>query len=295
MSQRGRRMDPAQKKARRQKQIAVGGAVLLVVLGAFEVPKVLKHGKAPATAATTTTTSTTPVAAGATPAGSAVAPTPVSAAVPAAQVALPDEAPASASNGQLVSFSLFKSKDPFKQQLVAEPAARSGAATPPPATTSTGSTPVESPPSQTSPAQTTPPVTPPVETEPVSTSPTETTPTETTPTETTPTETTSPPASTTTTQVQPPPPPPKAVSGKIEVNGVAEDVTIGDGFPKAQPLFRLVSIKDGVARVGIAGGTLQGSSQTVPLVQGKTLTLMNTADGMRYVLRLVSVAYTAGS
>jgi hypothetical protein len=133
-------------------------------------------------------------------------------------------------------------------------------------------------------------VTPPVETSPV-----ETTPTETSETGTTPTETTSPPTTSPPTKTLPPPPPPKPISAKIAVNGVAEDVTIGDPFPKAQPLFRLVSIKDGVAQVGISGGTLQGSSQTVPLVQGKDLTLMNTADGMRYVLRLVSVAYVAGS
>ena len=45
MSKRGRKENPAQKKARKQKQIAIGGAVLLVLLGAFEVPKLMKHGK----------------------------------------------------------------------------------------------------------------------------------------------------------------------------------------------------------------------------------------------------------
>jgi hypothetical protein len=71
---------------------------------------------------------------------------------------------------------------------------------------------------------------------------------------------------------------------------VAEKVKVGDAFPAANPVFRLVSIKDGVAQVGIAGGSLQGGSQTVPLEKGKTVTLMNTADGTRYVLKLVSVA-----
>jgi hypothetical protein len=293
MSPRGRKDTPAQKKARRQKQIAIGGAVLLVVLGAFEVPKLLKHGK-PASAPTASSAAPadgTASAPGAAPAASPA--TPVSAAVPAVPATLPDESRPTASTGQLVSFSLFKSKDPFRQQLVSKTSSGSSSGsgtTPPPSASPPASGGSSAPPVSTSPA---PVETSPVETSPVSTAPVETTPTETGPTETTGPPTTSPPTTSPPTTTLPPPPPPKPISAKIEVNGVAEDVTIGDAFPKAQPLFRLVSIKDGVARVGISGGTLQGSTQTVPLVQGKTLTLMNTADGMRYVLKLVSVAYVA--
>jgi len=68
------------------------------------------------------------------------------------------------------------------------------------------------------------------------------------------------------------------------------EVKVDGTFPAAQPLFKLVSLKDGVARIGIAGGMLQGSSQTVALPVGKSVTLMNTADGMRYVVKLVSVS-----
>jgi hypothetical protein len=304
MSPRGRKDTPAQKKARRQKQIAIGGAVLLVVLGAWEVPKVLKHGKS--ASAVTTTASATPPDGSAS--GSDVAPaantaTPVSAAVPAVSAKLPDESGPTASTGQLVSFSVFRSKDPFKQQLVEDAGSGSSSgsgttsppSTSPPASGGSSAPPVSTSPApvETSPVDTTPVDPTPVGTTPVDTTPVGTTPVETTPTETGPTETTSPPSTSPPTTTLPPPPPPKPISAKIEVNGVAEDVTIGDAFPKAQPLFRLISIKDGVARVGISGGTLQGSSQTVPLVQGKTLTLMNTADGMRYVLKLVSVAYVA--
>ena len=43
-------------------------------------------------------------------------------------------------------------------------------------------------------------------------------------------------------------------------------------------------------KVGIAGGTLTGGSQTVTLKKGKKVTLVNTADGTRYELVLVSLA-----
>ncbi len=54
-------------------------------------------------------------------------------------------------------------------------------------------------------------------------------------------------------------------------------------------MFVLVSLTKTSARIGIAGGSLQGGG-TATLKKGKTLTLMNTSDGTKYVLRLVSVA-----
>ena len=44
------------------------------------------------------------------------------------------------------------------------------------------------------------------------------------------------------------------------------------------------------AKVGIAGGSIQGSRQTVTLKKNTPVTLMNTADGTRYVLRLLAVS-----
>ena len=41
---------------------------------------------------------------------------------------------------------------------------------------------------------------------------------------------------------------------------------------------------------GCAGGSLENGAPTVTLTRNKALTLMNTADGTRYVLRLVSVS-----
>jgi hypothetical protein len=84
-------------------------------------------------------------------------------------------------------------------------------------------------------------------------------------------------------------PPAKPTSALISVNGAGETVSVGAQFPASSPVFVLVSLKRSSARIAIAGGTLQGGG-TVTLKKGRPLTLMNTADGTRYVLRLVSVS-----
>lgn len=80
-----------------------------------------------------------------------------------------------------------------------------------------------------------------------------------------------------------------AGSAVISVNGVQETVARGGEFPADSPVFRLVKVAGGEARIGIAGGALASGSPTVTLRKGKAVTLVNTADGTRYELRLVSV------
>jgi hypothetical protein len=80
-----------------------------------------------------------------------------------------------------------------------------------------------------------------------------------------------------------------AGSAVISVNGVQETVAAGGEFPKESPVFRLVKVVGGEARIGIAGGALASGSPTVTLHKGKAVTLVNTADGTRYELKLVSV------
>jgi hypothetical protein len=80
-----------------------------------------------------------------------------------------------------------------------------------------------------------------------------------------------------------------AGSAVISVNGVQETVSAGGEFPKDSPVFRLVKVVGGEARIGIAGGALASGSPTVTLRKGKAVTLVNTADGTRYELKLVSV------
>ena len=76
----------------------------------------------------------------------------------------------------------------------------------------------------------------------------------------------------------------------ISVNGVVGLVKVGAGFPQTQPIFQLVSLTRTSAKITIAGGTLEGGAPTVTLTKGKQLTLMNTADGSRYALKLLATA-----
>jgi hypothetical protein len=85
-------------------------------------------------------------------------------------------------------------------------------------------------------------------------------------------------------------PPAKLTSATISVNGVSEAVQVGGQFPASNPTFVLVSVTRTTAKVAVAGGSIQGGQQTVTLKKSSPVTLMNTADGTRYVLRLLAVA-----
>jgi hypothetical protein len=119
--------DAAKAKAEKQKKIAIGLIVVLALAGAYAVHTVmgLNSGGAsaskPQVASTTDTTGSAPVAAPATPsalpaAPSLSAPLPTDTTAtnnPAGSSQLIDAVQASAGKGQLQSFSLFESKDPF--------------------------------------------------------------------------------------------------------------------------------------------------------------------------------------
>ncbi len=80
-----------------------------------------------------------------------------------------------------------------------------------------------------------------------------------------------------------------ASSATISVNGSPQTVRVGRSFPSSDPVFKLVSLTGTTANVGIAGGSLENGAATVALKKGKPLTLLNTADGKRYVLRLLAI------
>ncbi len=88
----------------------------------------------------------------------------------------------------------------------------------------------------------------------------------------------------------PPAPSPAGSSAKISVNGEAETVAVSGNFPESDPVFVLVALTRTTAKIGIAGGSLASGDQTVTLTKGKKVTLMNTADGTRYELVLLSVS-----
>ena len=93
----------------------------------------------------------------------------------------------------------------------------------------------------------------------------------------------------------PPPPaprvaPPPPNSAVITVNGgPPQKIAIGQDFPLApfDPLFHLVSLGRGSAKISIAGGSLSDGRATVTLRKGQPLTLQNDADGTQYELRLL--------
>ena len=69
-------------------------------------------------------------------------------------------------------------------------------------------------------------------------------------------------------------------------NGKPQQLQVKQKFPKGEPLFVLVSLKKKQAKIGVAGGSFD-DGQTVTLTLGKKLTLVDTATGVRYVLKLV--------
>jgi hypothetical protein len=250
-------------KAKRQKVIAAVGGVLLLGVLAIQVPRTLKmmhptdqsaQSSSPST--TTSTTSGTPALAppsldgstGATSGGSGASP--ASAAATTADGISDPAGPLPPDAGQLVSFSQFKSKDPFKQQI----------------STACGSTSSQAPgivcASDSSGSSTTAKSR----------------------------------TSKMTSGLTSPAHPAKklsfakATTATISVNGAKSTVSVGKSFPSAAPVFSLVSLTGGSVKIGIVGGSYESGAATVTLTKGKTVTLLNTADGTRYVLRLVAAA-----
>jgi hypothetical protein len=255
--------DPVKQKAKRQKMIAAVGGVLLLALLAFQLPRTMKMlnspGNVTTSASTTTTSTTTP---GSTPLappsldGSTASPSSSGGAAGASVATSSDgvqdpSTPLPADAGQLVSFSRFKSKDPFAQQITdcGTQQCKTGAA-------STGSGPATSPSTSSGGTGS-------------STGGSTTTPSK-----------PAPPASTFTAKV---------TTATISVNGTVETVTTGKTFPAADPVFTLVRVTSVQAFISISGGSFESGAAAVGLRKGKTLTLENTADGTQYVLKLLGL------
>jgi hypothetical protein len=255
-----KKFDP-KAKAKRQKVIAAVGGVLLLGLLAIQVPRTMKlmnsqsqssSSSSSASSATTTTAGSQPLAPPSldrSAAASSAATSGAATATTAEGISDPTS-PLPPSAGQLISFSRFKSKDPFKQQIAT---ACGGDATSPTGgscATSNGSANGSAAAHGSAAA---PGVTPSVgRTKPA-----------------------------------------QFVAGKptkatISVNGVNSTVSVSKPFPAGAPVFVLVSLTRTAAKIGIAGGAYESGAATVTLTKGKAVTLMNTADGTRYILRLVS-------
>ena len=81
----------------------------------------------------------------------------------------------------------------------------------------------------------------------------------------------------------------QAGGATIEVNGESEDVGINNPFPASDPTFRLVSVSDTAATIGLVSGTFSNGSETISINVGETLVLA-ADDGARYAIKIVSVA-----
>jgi hypothetical protein len=254
-----KKFDP-KAKAKRQKVMLAVGSVLLLGLLAFQVPRTMKMLKPQTENSSSSPSTTTTSAAGSTPLappsldGSSTAATSGSGAVSTASTSTDGVSdpsnPLPPNSGQLVSFSKFKSKDPFHQQISD-------------CTADSSSTGASGCGSSTTPASSNPASTP----KPSSNSA---------------------PSSLVTGGSKPVAV--RVTKATISVNGISGTVTVGGAFPASAPVFTLVSLTRTSAKIGIAGGSYESGAATVTLVKGKTVTLMNTADGTRYTLRLVSAA-----
>lgn len=265
-----KKFDP-KAKAKRQKVILAVGGVLLLGLLAFQVPRTMKMMKPQDQSASSSPPASTSATAGSTSlappsldgstsagtTGSSGGSSAGSSTATSADGVSDPSNPLPPNAGQLVSFSKFKSKDPFHQQILAacqtDPTQGAAAGCATGASTTSGTT-------------------------------SDTGTTTTAGNGTTGTKPAGPTAGGSSS------PAAKPTTATISVNGTASTVTVSSTFPSGAPVFTLVSLTKSTAKIGVAGGTYESGAPTVTLKRGKTVTLMNTADGMRYVLRLVSVA-----
>jgi hypothetical protein len=252
-------------KEKRQKIILGVAGVLLLGLLAIQGPKLMKQlkgSKAPA-AATTTTTSTGTVAPPAAGAGST--------ATVQLAVLQRSDAPPPASVETLDSFSTFQSKDPFKQQATETtptdtstpktpqaPAAAGGAPTAPTAGGAAGGAAAAG-------ADPSGPVFGTVELPGAAQAPA--------------------------ADGKPAADLPQAI---LRVNGKRTPLPLGEGFPKAKPVFRLAGFAPGSVELAVVEGSLADGSQTLTLRRRHPVSLVNTVDGTRYNLELLSTTGTKG-
>jgi hypothetical protein len=239
MSRKSRFQEVRAAKDRRAKKMAIGGAVVLVAVLAFEIPHVLKRGShttspPPATTAPTTAPGTS---APGTAAAATLTPTGAPAVLPNSDVA------PSRSRSQLFSFSHFTSKDPFVQQIQDVASGQSSAQ----GAGATGTITADAAASGTRQSAN----------------------------------------AVTTSSVRT-----LATTGtaRISINGQVELVRVGKSFPSSNPLFRLVSISNGSVKIGIANGSYTSGAKSVTLAAGRPLTLVDTADGIRYTIRLLAAS-----
>ena len=209
---------------------------------------------------------------------------------PAAATQLPVERPPRAARGQLASLDRFAARDPFRSSLqTAAAATRPVAASPPsvaPLPAQVAAVAPEVARAAAATAAAVPPALPVPGAAPATAVP---------PPAAVPTAAAAPPSAGAPTAAAP-----TLSAATISINGVLEAIGLNGLFPAANPLFRLVALGAGEVQIGViarppaagdtAGAATTGTEQTVTLVRDRALTLLDTASGARYELRLIALS-----
>jgi mucin-2 len=222
-----KRADKQKEKEKKEKIILAVLVAVMIVVGAIELPSLMKKSSSGPSSSAGAPTQTTSTSAAAGSSG-----TPVPGANSGGVESLPNSSTYTADSGQLSGFSLFNSRDPF------------------------GSSTTPSAESATAPSSTT-------------TAPTKTSKT------------------TTTSQSQ-------FAAARIIVNGASEDVALNTTFPSTSAVFALESVTSKKIEIGVAGGSFSNGQAKVAIGKGRSITLVNTVDSMRYVIKFVT-ALTASA
>jgi hypothetical protein len=264
MASKKQRQDAIKKRDKRSKMALIACGVLFLGVAVYEVPSIMAMMNKKPPPGTTYDPGPSSTVGGAPTAATGLPDVAGGTASAASSGDLVDtDVPPASVAGQLVTFEVFQTKNPFTPQVTST--------TP---TDSSGGTSAGRPgadvPTTTTPTTTTPTTLPGFPTLPGSgVVPSTTVPTTTTP-------------STTTTTAAPAP------TVSIAVNEVVSKVAVNGAFPSGTPVFRLVSYTHGTAQIGIVGGSYQQGGQTLTLKQGVPVTLQNTTDGKQYKLELLS-------
>jgi len=81
---------------------------------------------------------------------------------------------------------------------------------------------------------------------------------------------------------------PPLAAALISINGSSQTVDRSELFPAKTPAFRLVTITRTFVRIGVAGGSFTRGRPTITIRRGQRVTVVNTATGVRYVLRFAA-------
>jgi hypothetical protein len=73
----------------------------------------------------------------------------------------------------------------------------------------------------------------------------------------------------------------------IKINGKKRVLALGALFPTKAPVFQIVGLTRDTVSIRLIGGTLSGGQQTLKVLRGHPVTLLNGTAGTRYLLALI--------